>query len=404
MDLGKWFDRRWCRTIGASRSSYLSEKKTRVPFVILKRVHCIASLWQKCTYDRLRLHLPKQFCQLPKLPFPKDYPEYPTKRQIIEYIESYAKYFDINLKFNECVQSARYNETSDFWRVKTVGSNKTEFEYICRWLIVATGKNTESVIPNIKGLFEFGGKVIHAHEYKYGEKFKGQKVFVVGCSNSGMEVSLDLYNHNASPSMVVHSSVHVLPREIFGKSTFKLVVSIMKWLPLWVVDKIMLILAWLVLGNIEKYELKRPSKGPLELNNTKGKTPVLDIGVLEKIRSGDINVVHEIKRFSRGQVELINGEKLDIKSVVLATGYLNNVPSWLQMRKCELVDKNGYRKAPFPHGWKGKAGLYVSGFTRRGLSGASLDVIRIAQDIGNAWIEENKQLIKRTIARHGISI
>lgn len=126
----------------------------------------------------------------------------------------------------------------------------------------------------------------------------------------------------------------MLPREMFGKSTFELAVLMMQWLPLWLVDKLLLILAWLVLGNIEKYGLKRPSKGPLELKNTKGKTPVLDIGTLEKIRSGDIKVVPGIKRFSNGSVELINGENLDVDAVVLATGYRSNVPSWLQVRKC----------------------------------------------------------------------
>lgn len=109
----------------------------------------------------------------------------------------------------------------------------------------------------------------------------------------------------------------------------------MKWLPLWLVDKLMLILAWFVLGNIEKYGLKRPLMGPLELKNTTGKTPVLDIGALSKIRSGDINVVPAIKRFSENQVEFINGEKMDIDSVLLATGYRSNVPFWLQVRERE---------------------------------------------------------------------
>lgn len=181
-----------------------------VPFEVLERAECIASLWQKRTYDRLKLHLPKAFCQLPKLPFPEDFPEYPTKKQFIDYLESYAKHFEINPKFNSCVQSARYDETSGFWRVKTVstnGSTRSEVEYICRWLIVATGENAECVVPEIDGLGEFGGEVVHACEYKSGQKFKGKKVLVVGCGNSGMEVSLDLSNHNASPSMVVRSSV-----------------------------------------------------------------------------------------------------------------------------------------------------------------------------------------------------
>ncbi|MBA0579505.1 hypothetical protein Gorai_021758, partial [Gossypium raimondii] len=293
------------------------------------------------------------------------------------------------------------DETSGFWRVKTIvtsGSNKIELEYICRWLVVATGENAERVVPDIQGLAEFGGEVIHACEYKSGEKFQGQKVLVVGCGNSGMEVSLDLCNYNASPSMVVRSSVHVLPREVYGKSTFELVVLMMKWLPLWLVDKLMLVLAWLVLGNVEKYGLKRPSMGPLELKNTKGKTPVLDIGALKKIKSGDINVVPAIKRFSYRQVELVNGEKLDIDSVVLATGYRSNVPSWLQ--EGEFFGENGYPKAPFPHGWKGNGGLYAVGFTRRGLSGASSDAMRTAQDIGKLWKDETKQHKKITIAGH----
>ncbi|KAL2473607.1 putative indole-3-pyruvate monooxygenase YUCCA8 [Forsythia ovata] len=106
----------------------------------------------------------------------------------------------------------------------------------------------------------------------------------------------------------------------------------LKWLHLWLVDKILLVLAWMILGNIEKYGLKRPSVGPLELKNTQGKTHVLDIGAIEKIRSKEIQVVPEIKKFSSSVVELVNGEKLEIDSVILTIGYRSNVPYWLQVR------------------------------------------------------------------------
>ncbi|KAE8681742.1 putative indole-3-pyruvate monooxygenase YUCCA8 [Hibiscus syriacus] len=353
-----FFQRKWTLVngsviIGAGPSGLATAACLReqgVPFVVLERAECIASLWQKRTYDRLKLHLPKQFCQFPKMSFPEDFPQYPTKRQFIEYLESYAKNFGINPKFNECVQLARYDKTSGFWRVKTVvtsGSNKTEFEYICRWLVVATGENAERVVPDIDGLDEFGGEIIHACDYKSGEKFQGKKVLVVGCGNSGMEVSLDLCNHNASPSMVVRSSVHVLPREIFGKSTYELAFLMLKWLPIWLVDKLL---------------------------------------------SGDISAVPEIKRFTRGQVELVNGEKIDIDLVVLATGYRSNVPCWLQ--EGEFFSKNGFPKAAFPNGWKGNGGLYAVGFTRRGLSGASSDAMNIAKDIGMAWKQETSSRLR----------
>lgn len=123
-----------------------------------------------------------------------------------------------------------------------------------------------------------------------------------------------------------------MPRELLGKSTFELAVLLMKWFSIGVVDKMLLILARLILGNLEKYGLKRPSIGPLQLKNTAGKTPVLDIGALKKIRSGEIKVVPGIKRFFNGGVELVNGDSFEIDSVVLATGYRSNVPSWLKVR------------------------------------------------------------------------
>ncbi|KAM0024816.1 putative indole-3-pyruvate monooxygenase [Helianthus debilis subsp. tardiflorus] len=77
--------------------------KARVPFVTLDRADCIASLWKNKTYDRLKLHLPKQFCQLPFFPFPPNFPEYPSKYQFVDYLESYTKMFEINPRLNESV-------------------------------------------------------------------------------------------------------------------------------------------------------------------------------------------------------------------------------------------------------------------------------------------------------------
>ncbi|CAI8602764.1 unnamed protein product [Vicia faba] len=371
-------------------------KQQGVPFMILERSNCIASLWQNRTYDRLKLHLPKQFCQLPNFPFPHDFPEYPTKKQFINYLQSYTKHFQINPRFNVSVLSAQYDDTTGLWRVKTITvSNQNQVEYICRWLVVATGENAERVVPDIQGLREFNGQVIHACDYKSGQGFQGKKVLVVGCGNSGMELALDLCNYNASPSIVLRSSVHVLPREMLGRSTFELAVMMMKWLPIWFVDKILLMMAWLVFGNIEKYGIKRPLEGPLELKNTRGKTPVLDIGTLGKIRSGDIKVVPGIKSFSHGFVELVNGKKIQVDAVVLATGYRSNVPSWL--KEGEFFSKNGFPKSPFPNGWKGNVGLYAVGFTKRGLSGSSYDAMKIAQDIGQVWKQETKQQKKQRI-------
>lgn len=182
-------------------------KENGVPSLILERADCIASLWQLKTYDRLRLHLPKQFCELPLMPFPADFPTYPTKQQFVAYLKDYTQHFGLEPVFNKTVVSAGFDQRCGFWRVKTLGLKNDETEYVSQWLIVATGENAEEVVPQIRGINDFCGPVIHSGSYKSGEMFRGKRVLVVGCGNSGMEVCLDLCNYNASPSLVVRDSV-----------------------------------------------------------------------------------------------------------------------------------------------------------------------------------------------------
>ncbi|XP_016456944.1 indole-3-pyruvate monooxygenase YUCCA6-like [Nicotiana tabacum] len=361
-------------------------KSKGVPSVVLERSNCIASLWQLKTYDRLHLHLPKQFCELPLMSFPNDFPTYPTKQQFINYLENYAKTFDVNPVFNQTVVSAEYDRNLGFWRVKTAAT-----EYVCRWLVAATGENAEAVVPGIEGMEEFSESIMHTCLYKSGEIFRGKKVLVVGCGNSGMEVCLDLCNHNATPSIVVRHAVHILPQEMLGKSTFGMSMWLLKWLPMRLVDGFLLMVSRLMLGDTSRLGLDRPQTGPLELKNLSGKTPVLDVGTLAKIKSGDIKVCPGIRRLKHHTVEFVNGKAEKFDAIILATGYKSNVPSWLKEREM-FSEKDGLPKRPFPNGWKGESGLYAVGFTKRGLLGASMDAKRIADDIQSCWLSESKHV------------
>lgn len=207
-------------------------KEKCIPSVILERSHCIASLWQLKTYDRLRLHIPKHFCQLPLMPFPESFPTYPSREQFVSYLEAYARRFDIRPVFNSTVVSAEFDQKSELWRVHTVGSDGSPAKYVSRWLVGATGVNAEESVPGIGGMEEFKGLVIHTSSYKCGKIFQGQRVLVIGCGNSGMEVCLDLCNHNARPSMVVREGVFLLSFHSFifaaySKSKFYSWISIL---------------------------------------------------------------------------------------------------------------------------------------------------------------------------------
>ncbi|KAL8521933.1 hypothetical protein ACS0TY_012186 [Phlomoides rotata] len=356
-----------------------------VASLILERSDCIASLWQQRTYDRLKLHLPKHFCQLPFLNFPPHFPKYPSKDQFISYMESYAHLFCIRPRFNQAVNGASFDSSSGFWTVVT-----QDQLYRSRWLIVATGENAEPVVPEIQGMEKFRGPVLHTSCYKSGSEFHKQTVLVVGCGNSGMEVSLDLCRFNASPHIVVRNSVHVLPREMLGVSTFSIGMVLLKWLPLKLVDKLLIGIAQLSLGSTDKLGLRRPKTGPLELKNATGKSPVLDVGALSLIRTGKIKVVEAVREITENGAKFMDGQEREFDSIILATGYKSNVPSWL--KGSDFFTKDGMPKSPFPNGWKGENGLYAVGFTRRGLLGTSSDAVKIARDITDQWRMINKRL------------
>ncbi|CAN6540932.1 unnamed protein product [Malus baccata var. baccata] len=362
-------------------------KEKGIPSLILERANCIASLWQLKTYDRLRLHLPKKFCELILMPFPSDFPTYPTKQQFVSYLNAYAENFDLKPAFNRTVVSARYDSRCEHWFVNTLGLKNEETEYVCQWLIVATGENAEEVVPQFEGVSEFGGPIVHTSSYKSGELFRGKKVLVVGSGNSGMEVSLDLCNYNARPSLVVKDSVHILPQEILGISTFGLSMWLLKWLPMRFVDHLLLLVARFMLGDTARFGIYRPERGPLELKSMTGKTPVLDIGTLAKIKTGHIKVCKAVKQLKHQAVEFIDGRVENFDAIIYATGYRSNVMSWLKETSM-FSEKDGLPRKPFPNGWKGECGLYSVGFTQRGLLGASLDARRIAEDIEHSWKAE----------------
>ncbi|KAL6547573.1 Indole-3-pyruvate monooxygenase YUCCA6 [Orobanche hederae] len=379
---------------GLATAACLKEKG--ISSLILERANCIASLWQLKTYDRLKLHLPKQFCELPLLPFPQHLPTYPSKQQFVDYLEAYARRFEIRPVFNRRVVAAEFDENmGGLWRVSTAAAavaaeeKAEDVEYVCRWVVVATGENAEEVVPEIEGLEEFGGRgggvVVHTSEYKSGEVFKEKSVCVVGCGNSGMEVCLDLCNHHARPSLVVRDTVHILPREMLGISIFGLSMCLLKWFPIRIVDRFLLAISRLMLGDTGRYGINRPELGPLKLKNVSGKTPVLDVGTIDKIKSGEIKIRPAIRRLRHKSVEFVDGTSEIFDAIILATGYKSNVPSWLKGSKMY-----GIPKIPFPNGWKGECGLYAVGFTKRGLLGTSMDAKSIADDIEICWGPEKK--------------
>lgn len=188
-----------------------------IPYVIIEREDCFASLWKKKSYDRLHLHLAKQFCELPHMSFPSTCPTYVPRKQFIQYLDEYVSHFKISPLYQRLVESAIYDEDNKKWNVKVknlANSGEVE-EYFGRFLVVATGETSDAFMPEVEGLSSFKGEVIHSTQYKCGESYGDKNVLVVGAGNSGMEIALDLSNYGAKTSIVVRSPVRLHLSHIF---------------------------------------------------------------------------------------------------------------------------------------------------------------------------------------------
>lgn len=136
-----------------------------IPFVILERGNCITSFWKNRTYDCLKLHLPKEFWELPLMGFPHNFP----KHHFISYMESYASRFSVH----PSPGSTKLFRVPSSTRV--VGFGWFELVILCtfqRGFVVASGDNAEPVIPLIAGMDKFQGPVVHTSVYRSGSGYK----------------------------------------------------------------------------------------------------------------------------------------------------------------------------------------------------------------------------------------
>ncbi|KAJ0962621.1 hypothetical protein J5N97_027743 [Dioscorea zingiberensis] len=206
-----------------------------------------------------------------------------SKNHFINHIDHYVDHFKLRPRLHCKVESASFDEEDGKWRVAVQDLQTGGIgEYVASFVVVATGGNDQMVVPEFQGVQTFPGEVIHSSSYRNGSKYKGKDVLVVGCGNSGMEIALDLSDSGAKTSIVVRNKFHVVSREFLSW-----VMPLRKFLPIYILDVLLLFLCYLKYGDTSKYGIQRPMQGPIHLIET-AIYPVIDVGTCQKIKSGDI--------------------------------------------------------------------------------------------------------------------
>ena len=361
--------------IGSSISGLASAaalQKQGIEYIIIEKESQAVAPWRN-HYERLHLHTNKRVSNLPYKKFDRSIPGYPSRQQVIDYLEDYQKEFNIHPVFNSEARSVK--KEGDFWLTKT---NTETFR--SKYVIMATGPFAKPKPVNFKGMETFPGKLIHSYAYKTGKDFKEQKVLVVGFGNSACEIAIDLYEQGALPSMSVRSPVNVIPRDILGIPILE-ISQLMSRMPPRLADTINAPLMRLLFGDITKLGLKKMSYGPFEQIQKDGSIPVLDIGIIKHIRKGHIKIYEDIDHLEGSTVHFIDNKKENFDAIVAGIGYYQNAAEIVSADKTRFED---LRSCVDKQKYFGKDGLYFCGFwigPRGQIHEISLDAQKISKNI-----------------------
>jgi cation diffusion facilitator CzcD-associated flavoprotein CzcO len=344
-------------------------RKAGLNFIIFEQAGQVGSSWRR-HYERLHLHTVKRYSSLPLAPFPGDYPRYVPKNLMIEYLDSYAKSFDLRPRFGEAVRSVR--GAGDGWSVATASSAVR-----AHCVVVASGYNAEPVGRSNGRLAAFTGKVVHSADYRDAAPFAGQSVLVVGMGNTGAEIALDLAEAGARPTISLRNGVHIVPRELYGLPIQVVAILATRMLPLKANDVIFPPILDLVLGDLAKYGIGRPPRGILEQNRDAGKIPVIDVGTVRKIYDDAITIAPEIAAASADTVSFAGGGTAHFDAIVMATGYRPNYQDFLPAGVVPGADAEA-------------AGIYFVGFNNV-VTGLLREISREAIRAAGAIVRQRQQ-------------
>lgn len=283
-----------------------------LPHVVVERETEVAPTWRR-HYERLHLHTSKRYSGLPFSPWPSQIPTYPSREQVVDYLQGYASQHQIWPRFGVEVQRVRL-EGERFAVQTSAGLMKP------RLVVVATGYNGFANRPAFPGLETFQGSLIQAGLYKNAQPYAGKRTLVVGCGNSGAEIALDLAEHGVEVAMVVRGPVHVIPRDLFGRPTQETGV-LLSVLPIGVRDAIVTSLMRLVVGDLSRWGIVRPKIGPNRMIVNSGRIPMLDIGTIAKVKEGKIRVLPGVEEVLSDRVRFADGSTHPFEAIILATGY-----------------------------------------------------------------------------------
>lgn len=155
-----------------------------LPFVILDAHDRVGDTWRK-RWDSLRLFTPARFDGLDGAPFPAKPWTFPTKDEMAEYLEAYARRFALPVRTGARV--TRLSRNGAGYLVETT-NGRVEAENV----VVAMSNYQTPRTPAFAG--DLNGHIVqlHAKRYRNPSQLRPGGVLIVGAGNSGADIGMEV--------------------------------------------------------------------------------------------------------------------------------------------------------------------------------------------------------------------
>jgi putative flavoprotein involved in K+ transport len=138
------------------------------------------------------------------------------------WFEFYASAMEINHWTNTEFTRATWYADTQRWTATLKHARRGERVMHPRHIVFANGVSSYPLIPDIPGLDEFTGDVVHSEGFDSGAPYAGKRAIIIGTGSSGNDIALDLHSFDCDTTIVQRGSSTVVSIEPSAKLNYAL--------------------------------------------------------------------------------------------------------------------------------------------------------------------------------------
>ena len=169
----------------------------------------IGDSWRK-RYHSLALHNSIHINHLPYMEFPPTWPTYIPKDMLGNWFEFYADAMEINCWTDTEFVAGSWDAAAQCWNAHVRRGDGTERVFRPRHLVFANGVSSYPYIPELPGLQEFQGTILHSEGFDSGAGWEGKRALILGTGSSANDIALDLHSHQVHTTLIQRGSTTVV--------------------------------------------------------------------------------------------------------------------------------------------------------------------------------------------------